>query len=30
MHAAYPRRKLGVLDVQFDICRKLPDVAVEA
>jgi hypothetical protein len=26
MHAAHPRRKLSVLDVQFDIHRKLTDV----
>ena len=27
LHAAHPRRKLRILDVQFDIHRKLADVA---
>jgi hypothetical protein len=30
MHAAYPRGKLRVLDVQFDIHRKLADVTIGA
>jgi hypothetical protein len=30
MHAAHSRRKLWVLDVQFDIHGKLPDVTVGA
>ena len=30
MHAAYPGRKLRVLDVQFDIHRKLTDVTSRA
>jgi hypothetical protein len=30
MHATHPRRKLGVLDVQFNIHRKLADVTLGA
>jgi hypothetical protein len=30
MHAAHPGRKLRVLDVQFDIHRKLADVTLGA
>jgi hypothetical protein len=30
MHATHPGRKLGVLDVQFNIHRKLADVTLRA